>query len=231
MEKIIIFGTGNIAELAHFYFKNDSPYEVIAFTANKEFINVDEYQKLPLVEFENIDNIYSPDHYSMFVALSYKGVNKNRAEKYYEAKNKGYKLINYISSKITCWGDTEVGDNCFIFEDQTIQPFVKIGNNVTMWSGNHIGHNSIIGDHCFITSHCVISGHVVIEPKCFIGVNATIRDGIKIAKECVVGAGAIIVKDTIEKGVYTCEGAKLRSMQGEKLNYFKETNYKKRNSN
>ena len=54
------------------------------------------------------------------------------------------------------------GDNCFILEDNTVQPFVRIGSNVTLWSGNHIGHDSTIGDHCFISSHVVVSGHVDI---------------------------------------------------------------------
>lgn len=69
-----------------------------------------------------------------------------------------------------------MGDNCFVFENQTIQPFVKIGNDVIIWSGNHIGHHSMIGDHCFISSHVVISGNVKIEPYCFLGVNSSIRD-------------------------------------------------------
>ena len=50
------------------------------------------------------------------------------------------------------------GDNCFILEDNTVQPFVTIGNNVTLWSGNHIGHDSVIEDDCFISSHVVVSG-------------------------------------------------------------------------
>ena len=79
---------------------------------------------------------------------------------------------------------------------------MKIGNNVTLWSGNHIGHESVIEDHCNITSHVVVSGHVHICSYCFIGVNATIRDNIKIAPETLIGAGAVIMKDTIKKGVY-----------------------------
>ena len=163
----------------------------------------------------------------MFVALSYKNVNKIRAEKYYEAKEKGYKLVSYVCSKSTYWDDLEIGDNCFIFEDQTIQPFVKIGDNITMWSGNHIGHEAVIGDHCFITSHVVISGHVTIEPYCFLGVNCTIIDGITIAQESVIGAGATVVKDTEPGGVYIGKAAE-RYKKSSESKYFKETKYKER---
>lgn len=225
MKKVVIFGTGDIGKLAHFYFTNDSSYEIAAFTADKEFIKDKDLLGLPIVPFETIEETFPPDKFDMFVALSYKNLNKIRAEKYYEAKKKGYKLVSYVCSKSVFWGDTEIGDNCFIFENQTIQPLVKIGNNVTMWSGNHIGHEAAIGDHCFITSHVVISGHVVIEPYCFLGVNCTIRDGIRIRAKCVIGAGATVVKDTDPGGVYIGQAAKLYSSEGSKLKYFTKTGY------
>jgi len=202
MKKVIIFGTGDFAQVAHFYLTKDSPYEVAAFTADRSYIKEKELFGLPLVPFDDIEKNYPPGKFGMFIAIAYSGVNRVRAEKYYQAKGKKYELISYVSSKTVCWGDTEIGDNCFIFENQTIQPFVKIGNNVIIWSGNHIGHHVAIGDHCFIASHVVIAGRAKIEPYCFIGVNATIRDGITIAEECVIGAGAIIMKDTVAKGVY-----------------------------
>ena len=100
-------------------------------------------------------------------------------------------LLN-ISSKASIFTN-KIGENCFILEDNTIQPYVEIGNNVTLWSGNHIGHHSIIRDHCFITSHVVVSGGVEIGENTFIGVNATLRDHIKIGKSNVIGAGALIL--------------------------------------
>jgi len=225
MKKIIIFGTGIIGELAHFYFTHDSPYEVVAFTADRDLVKEREFLGLPLIHFEEIEKNYPPDKFNMFVALSYSQLNKVRAEKYEEAKSKGYKLVSYVCSKSVFWGDTEIGDNCFIFENQTIQPFVKIGNNVTIWSGNHIGHHSVIGDHCFITSHVVISGSVTIEPYSFLGVNATIRDGITIARECVIGAGATVVKNTIPRGVYIGKAAELYQKDSAQSKYFTKTKH------
>ncbi len=141
----------------------------------------------------------------MFIALSYSRMNKNRAAKYFAALRKGYELVSYVSSKCTFLSDHAAGDNCFILEDNTIQPFVKIGNNVTLWSGNHIGHDSLIKDHCFITSHVVISGNVTVHPYVFIGVNATLRNSISVASGTLIGAGTTIMKDTHEKEVYIAD--------------------------
>jgi acetyltransferase-like isoleucine patch superfamily enzyme len=73
---------------------------------------------------------------------------------------------------------------------------VKIGNNVVLWSGNHIGHQTIIEDNVYLSSHCVISGFCVIGEYSFLGVNCTFNDNIKLGKDNIVGSGALIVKNT-----------------------------------
>ncbi len=199
---LVIFGTGDIAQLAHYYFCHDSDYEVVAFTVDAEFLNEEIFLGLPVVPFEDIQSHYSSNEHELFVALSYSRLNQLRQEKYEKVKELGYLLASYVSSKATVLNEGSIGDNCFILEDNTIQPFVQIGDNVTLWSGNHIGHHSIIHDHCFVASHVVISGGVEIRPFCFIGVNATLRDHIVVGERCVIGAGALLLKDAEPDGVY-----------------------------
>ena len=209
MARLVIFGSGDIARLAHHYFTRDSDHEVIAFTVDEQYRQGDAFLDLPLVPFEEVVETYPPSEYKMFVALSYAGMNKLRAKKYHQAKQYGYELVSYVSSRCSFLTGNPIGDNCFILEDNTIQPFVKIGNNVTLWSGNHIGHDAVIEDHCFLASHIVVSGYVRIRNNCFIGVNATLRNSITIAPETLIGAGAIIMQDTVEQGVYLPERARL----------------------
>lgn len=199
---LIIFGTGEIAQLAKFYFSTDSKYETVAFTVDAAYLIDAKFQGLPVIAFEEVGANYPPSEYEIFIALSYSKLNAVRKEKYLAAKAMGYRLASFISSRATVLNDGNIGENCFIFENNTIQPFVTIGNNVTLWSGNHIGHHSIIGDHCFIASHVVVSGGVEIGVQCFIGVNATLRDHIKIGEKCVVGAGALLLTDAPSEGVY-----------------------------
>jgi sugar O-acyltransferase (sialic acid O-acetyltransferase NeuD family) len=228
MNKIIIFGTGDIGQLAHYYMTHDSHFNIAAFCADAAFVTDSAFLGLPLVPFEEIQNIYPPDKFDMFVALSYSKLNAVRTGKYHAAKEKGYKLVSYVCSRSVTWSDLDVGDNCFIFENQTIQPFVKIGNNITMWSGNHIGHSSIIEDHCFLTSHVVVSGHCTIGHSSFLGVNSTLRDGVKLAPYSVIGAGATIVKDTVEGGVYVGVSASHRKDDGRTIKYFTHTKYEEK---
>lgn len=202
MKALVIFGTGDIAQLAHYYFSTDSDYKVVAFAVDEEYLTESEFCGLPVIPFDQVEHRYSPESHDFFVALAYSQLNALRKEKYFAAKAKGYCMAKYISSHATVLNDGAIGDNCFILEDNTIQPFVTIGDNVTLWSGNHVGHHSIVRNHCFIASHVVVSGGVEIGEQCFIGVNATLRDHIKIGEKCVVGAGVLLLTDADREGVY-----------------------------
>jgi sugar O-acyltransferase (sialic acid O-acetyltransferase NeuD family) len=217
MARLVIFGAGDIARLAHFYFRRDSPHEVSAFAVDSQYRSADMFDGLPLVDSETLHSTYPPGEYAMFVAMSYARMNRVRAGKYSEMKAAGYELVSYVSSRCTYLSESRPGDNCFILEDNTIQPFVTIGNDVTMWSGNHIGHDAAIDDHCFITSHVVVSGHVRIRSYCFVGVNATLRNSIELAEGTLVGAGAVIMKNTREKGVYLPQRAELFAKNSDEI--------------
>lgn len=199
---LVIFGIGDYAQLAHFYFSRDSEYEVAAFTVDAAYLRENTFCGRPVVPFDEVVKHYPPDQFDLFVALGYSKLNLTRKEKYLAAKSLRYNLATYVSSRANVFNEGKVGENSFVFEDNTIQPFVVIGNNVTLWSGNHIGHHSTIGDHCFVASHAVISGHVEVGQQCFIGVNATLRDHIKVGERCVIGAGALLLTDADPEGVY-----------------------------
>jgi len=202
VQKVIIFGTGDISDIAYFYLSQENKYEVVAFTMDKEYIKEENFRGLSIVPFENLEDTYSIDEYKMFIPLSYTKVNKLREQKFLEAKEKGYEFISYVSPDSTVASNAKIGENCFIFEDNTVQPFVTIEDNCILWSGNHIGHHTTIKANCFISSHVVVSGGVEIGENTFIGVNATLRDHITIGKANVIGAGALILGDTEDNKVY-----------------------------
>jgi sugar O-acyltransferase (sialic acid O-acetyltransferase NeuD family) len=202
MAKVIVFGAGQWADLALLYLTHDSPHDVVAFTLDRSYMTGAEFRGRPVVAFDEVERHYPPDECTMFIPISFKKMNHRRAEKYFEAKRRGYELISYVSSKAATWPGFTCGDNCFILEHNTIQPFVTIGNDVVVWSGSHIGHHTTIGDHVMITSHVVISGGCTIGEYSFLGVNSTIRDETVVARETLVGMGVTIARDTKEFEVY-----------------------------
>lgn len=202
MAEIIIFGIQDFAELAHFYLENDSPHKVAAFSVNEKYLPESrQFHGLPVVPFEEVEKKYDPGKYQFFAPMAPNRMNQLRADIYNQIKGKGYSLISYISTKATIFKN-KIGDNCFILEDNTLQPFTEIGNNVVLWSGNHIGHHGVIMDHITFTSQVVLSGHCIVEPYSVFGVNSTIRDGLTIAEGTFVAMGAVITKNTEPWSLY-----------------------------
>jgi sugar O-acyltransferase (sialic acid O-acetyltransferase NeuD family) len=220
MADVVIFGARDFASLAHFYLKHDSPHKVAGFTVDREYLpGGTTFEGLPIVAFDELETHFPPGEFAAFAPLSHKGMNRIRRDAYDRLKRKGYFLISYVSSRATLFPGTPLGDNCFILEDNTIQPFVSIGNNVVLWSGNHIGHHSVIADDVFFTSHVVLSGHCTVEHSCFFGVNSTVRDGLRIAEKTLVGMGATIMRDTEPGSVHKGHPARLSVVSSHQLNF------------
>lgn len=204
-KKLVIIGDSAFAEVAYECFTHDSEYEVVGFSVEKEYLNKQELFGLPVVPFEEIENYFSVDHVNFYAALVYSQLNRLRSRLFQMAKAKGYQPASYISSRAFVWPNVVLGEHCFIFEDNTLQPFVKIENNVVLWSGNHIGHHSRIRSNCFIASHVVISGFCDVGESSFIGVNATLANNVTLAKDNWIGPNVLIMKNTDIGAFYRVE--------------------------
>lgn len=201
---VVVIGVGDFGRIARFYLEHDSAHRVVAHAVSADLRDADEFLGLPVHALDDLPRTHPPDEYDVQIGIAYSRVNANRRAMFETAKRLGYTVIKYVCSKAITWPDLTVGEGAFIFEANVIQPYVKIGRDTVLWSGNHIGHDSTIGDHVFIASHVVVSGNCHVGDNTFIGVNATLRDGITIGANCVIGAGTLVLGDvpdgTILKG-------------------------------
>ncbi len=206
--KIVIVGDGETAEIAYEYFTHDSMHEVVGFAVETAYKKRDELFGLPVVAFEEIERHFSPQEHLAFAAISYTQLNRVRARIFRAIKAKGYTCASYVSSRAFVWHNAEIGENCFIFENNVIQYKVKIGNNVVLWSGNHIGHQTVIEDNVFISSHVVVSGYCTVGANTFMGVNSSVANDVKVAPDNIIAMGAVIHKHTEPRKIYKGNPAK-----------------------
>lgn len=218
-KKLVIVGDSAFAEIAYEYFTYDSNYEVVSFAVERAYRKRDRLLDLPVVDFEDVHQRFAPDEHAAYVAVVYTQLNRLRARLFTETKRKGYTMASYVSSRAFIWRNVQLGEHCFIFEDNTVQPFVKIGDNSVLWSGNHIGHHSTIGNHCFISSHAVVSGFVNIGDYVFLGVNSTIANKVTIGNDCWIGPGVTIKKDSPQGQLFRPET--VEPSQVSSLRFFK----------
>ena len=200
-KKLIIGGDSAFAEVAYEMFTVESDYEVVAFAVEREFLKRDSLFDLPVVAHEDLPSLYAPADHSFYAATVYTLGNKLRARLYATLKEMGYAPASFISPRAMVWRNVKLGEHVFIFENNVVQPFAEIGDNVVLWSGNHIGHHSRIGSHCFISSHVVISGFCTVGEYTFMGVNATMGNNVNVGKKCTVGAAALILADVPDSRV------------------------------
>jgi len=192
--KLVIAGDSAFAEVAYEYFQNDSRYDVVAFAVEREFLERDQLFGIPVVPFEELALRYPPQSHDVYAAIVYSGLNRLRTRLARAAKDAGYGLASYISSRAFVWRNVRIGEHCFIFEDNVVQPFVTVGN--------HIGHHSRINDNVFVSSHVVVSGFCEIGDNCFLGVNVAVANNVKIARDCWIGPGVVIGKNTKDGELY-----------------------------
>ena len=193
---VLIYGIGELARLAFEYFTHDSPYTISGFVAEPEFINPGSlFMGLPIFSANEIGASILPETNDIFVAFSGRELSYPRSKKVSLLKSLGFKLPTYVSSFAFIAQDSIVGSNVMIFEHNTIQSEVVINDSAILWSGNHIGHQTSLGEGVFVSSHVCIGGRSKIANNCYFGMNSTVRDQVTIGENTVVGANSYVHKD------------------------------------
>jgi sugar O-acyltransferase (sialic acid O-acetyltransferase NeuD family) len=215
--KLVLFGNGAVAEVLHHQFTRHTDYEVVGFTVDRDFVGDGTCCGLPVVPWDDIAQRWPPTTHDLMVAVGYVRVNRLRAERFGEAREMGYRLASYVHPRASLWDGFILGENCRINENVIIQPFATVGDDVFIGAGSLIGHHTTIGDHCHLSAGVHVAGQVSIGPYCYFGIHSTVRNRVNVAARCVVGAGAVLLGDTVERGVYMAPGAELLPIDSDRL--------------
>ena len=207
-KKIVIVGTGEFGRMTYEFLKHDSDYDVVGFAVENAYYRENSIYSLPIVKFEEVETIFPPDQYQMFVAVTFVGMNKARQRLYQIAKKKGYQLISYVNSTSSVWHDVTIGENVMVMECCSIQYGAKIGNNVIIWPNTSIGHHCVVENNCWIASGCAMGGFSCLKENSFMGMNSCVKAGTQIARFTLIGAGVYINKNTNEYSLYSNAGCK-----------------------
>ncbi|NNM99028.1 MAG: acetyltransferase [Candidatus Eremiobacteraeota bacterium] len=203
MAKIIVFGTGKVADVLYHHVVAAKHHDIVAFTTDVEHLPAaGTFHDRPVVPFDRVVESFPPDAFQMLVAIGYHGLNGLRARRYAEAKAKGYTMASYVSDR-ACVGDWLVaGDNCIILDGATVEPGVRLGNNVVLWSNVLIGHHTTIADHVWIAANSTFGGSAFLGERSFVGLGVTVGHEVEIGEQSFLGSGAIVTKCADAKSVF-----------------------------
>ena len=212
--KVVIFGSGTLAELAYYYLKQEMKANIVGFVVDK--INNDSTEKLnnlPIYSWNEFIKKFTPDQVNVHIAIAYKNM-RNKKKVFERVLASGFVLINIVSKSAYISENTILGMNNFIMPNVVLEPFTRIGNNNIIWSNSTVCHNTHIGNHNFIASNVTFGGKSNVGDLCFFGFSSTVTDYINVGDEVLLAANSFLNKNA----------EKLTRIQGNPAEYFSRFN-------
>ncbi len=192
---IVIYGAGPLAKLMKYYFEEDSPAKVVAFSVDSAFRTDPTFCGCPVVPFEQIATDYPPSQVGLFVAIGYRNM-RNRVLLFNRARSLGYDLRNYVSSRAITYPDLCIGENNVLMANVHIEPFASIGDNNLFSSDTLIAHEVKIGNGNYCAAKVLIGGNSKVQDSCFFGNGTVVINDVAIAAETQTFPGTVLVQNT-----------------------------------
>lgn len=196
MKKVIVYGNTVLSKMIYYDALNDPDFQIVCFAVDTEYLNDPIFLGLPQVDFAEVTALYPPDDYDMIAVLGGYSCMRNREKFYHRAKEKGYKLRNFISKRADITPTNEMGENNIIFGPSHIGMEGKMGNNNIIRQNVYLGHNFEMGSNIFIGAGCNIGGNCTIKDTSYIAMGSTVINNITLAEETLVGAGSVVIHDS-----------------------------------
>jgi UDP-3-O-[3-hydroxymyristoyl] glucosamine N-acyltransferase len=197
VKPVIVYGTTVIAKMLFFDSADNPDFHIAAFAADPEYVSGDSFLSVPLIPFDQVEQIYSPENFDMIAAVAGSSDMRGHAAYYLRAKAKGYTIRKYVSQRAVVTLGTKMGENSIVFPFAYIGPEGVIEENVIIRQNAYLGHNIGVGSHSFIGVGCQIGGGCKVGSFSYLSIGSTITDHIVLGRETLVGAGSVVINDTL----------------------------------
>jgi len=146
--------------------------------------------------------------YNFLITIGHMGDSMLREDLFDLVSNNQGNLPVIISPNAYVSNHAKVRKGTIIMHNAIVNADASIGQNCIINSKALIEHDCVIKDHTHISTNTTLNGEVMIGENCFIGSSSVIRNSVKITSKTVIGAGSVVVKDVIERGIYAGNPAK-----------------------
>lgn len=194
-EQVVIVGNSHFSELIYEHIKQDTNWEVLAFSANRAYIQESMLSGIPVVPIEKLDERYNTDDIKLVLAVGYGNMNQTRKKLYEECSQKGFSFLNYIHSSVLCSQKIEWGSGNIVFPGVSIDSFVKIGNGNIVLPQVMVGHDVNVSNFCTLSGGTRLGGSVSVGDETFIGMAAVIKDQVTVGANVFIGATSYVHKN------------------------------------
>lgn len=202
-KEIVLFGIGPISRTIFYACRQSGQFQIAGFTADRTYITEKTLCGLPIVPFEEVHQHYRPESYDMLVVnVGSVAGTISRKTMFLRAKEKGYRLVNYIDHKASVADDVVMGENNIVMFGAHVGPSGKMADNNFVRENMYLGHDCQMGSHNFLGPGCNIGGFCQIGDLNFIGMGSTVINTLEIGTHNLIGAGALVIKPIDSFGKY-----------------------------
>jgi sugar O-acyltransferase (sialic acid O-acetyltransferase NeuD family) len=96
----------------------------------------------------------------------------------------------------------EIGKGTVVMAGVIINSCTHVGSGCIINTGSIIEHDNIIEDYVHVSPGVITGGTVRIGKGTWLGLGSKIINNVSIAGDCIVGAGAVVIEDIINRGLY-----------------------------
>ena len=101
-----------------------------------------------------------------------------------------------------------IGKRCRIREAATLNTgteggggVTRVGDDVLIMTGAHVGHDAQIGDRVILVNHVAIAGHCVLGDDVIVGGLSGVHQWVRIGQGAIIGAVTMVAQDVIPYGL------------------------------
>lgn len=140
-----------------------------------------------------------PEGWQYFPAA---GDNKKRQFQAERIKKRGWPVATVISPTATIGVGAKVGAGTFIGHHSHVGPMAVIGEACILNTGCIVEHDCIVGRYTHVSVNAVLAGASRLGDLVFMGTGSTVIDKCAVCDSVTLGAGAVVVEEIFESGLY-----------------------------
>ncbi|CEG22027.1 UDP-N-acetylbacillosamine N-acetyltransferase [Planococcus massiliensis] len=152
--------------------------------------------------------------WDIFVAI---GNNTIREKIQVELQAQGATFPILIHPSAAIGKEVEIAEGTVIMAGVVINSSTKIGRGCIINTSATVDHDNLIEDFAHISPGVHLAGTVIIGKGTWIGIGSIVSNNLEIISGAILGAGAVVLKDINETGVYV-------GVPARRINYGKDFN-------
>lgn len=192
VEKIIVIGCGGHAKVVT-TLACQSGYEIAGFLDDR--YSEDTFLGYPVLG--KIENCLEYKEQCCFVVAIGDNAVRARIMSQYDLR---YPVL--IHPKAYVARTATIGTGTMVMVGAVVNDFACVGKGCILNSGSIVEHDCVLEDYVHISPGVVLCGTVHVGQNVHVGAATVVRNNQSIGADILVGAGAVVVNDLEETGVY-----------------------------